>query len=168
MAQHYRDARITTIYEGTTAIQSNDLIGRKLVRDKGQAMAVILSEIEHTVTVLHSQDQLSSMAFDLESGVNNLRLAVDAILENANTSVDYLGSVSVNFLMLSGTVFGAWQMCLAALAVHDDADVSDTFKATKLATSHFYLKHVLPRASSYLDAIIHGHDSVMNIPIEQL
>ena len=168
MAQHYRDARITTIYEGTTGIQSNDLIGRKLIRDNGEGMNIVISEIEETIKQLKDTPELWGFDFNLEFGLMCLKTATGAILENSDESYDYAGSVSVNFLMLTGTVLGAWQMCLAALAVNNASDVSEKFKTNKLATTHFYMKHVLPRAHAYAETVINGYDSVMGIPVDHL
>ncbi len=168
MAQHYRDARITTIYEGTTGIQSNDLIGRKLVRDKGQGMNMVIDEIRQTIALLNESADFSVMAKDLQIAVDGLQSSVNYILDNAKSSDDFLGSVSVNLLMQTGTVFGGWQMAKAALAVSNDADVSEKFKHNKLATSHFYIKHVLPRASAFAETVQTSADTVMTIPVDQL
>jgi len=104
----------------------------------------------------------------LEVGLESLQTAVDYVLANARSSEDFAGSVSVNLLMLAGTVFGGWQMGLAALAVSNDSEISDSFKQNKLATSRFYMKHVLPRASSFASTVQVGGESVMTIPVEQL
>ena len=168
MAQHYRDARITTIYEGTTGIQSNDLIGRKLIRDNGEGMKAALSEIHETVKKLKQSDGLTDILADLEIGAQQLQVAVDYVLANARSSEDFAGSVSVNLLMLAGTVFGAWQMAESALAVSYDDDIRPEFKANKLATSRFFMKHVLPRAAAFSHTVIHSGETVMSIPTEQL
>ena len=168
MAQHFRDARIITIYEGTTGIQSNDLIGRKLVFDKAAGMNSAIADIEAVIAELSSTDQINDMAVDLQAGLDNLKSAVEYILENVGSSNDFTGSVAVNFLMLTGTVFGAWQMARASLAVLSDAQIRVEFRDNKIATTRFYMKHVLPRANSYRQTIEITADDVMSIPVNQL
>jgi alkylation response protein AidB-like acyl-CoA dehydrogenase len=173
MAQHYRDARIITIYEGTTGIQSNDLIGRKLLRDNAVAMSVAIAEIQEVVAQLSNHESLSDMASLLQNGVDNLQTAVNYILSSTTEHADFPGSVAVNFMMLTGTVFGAWQMCRAALAVIGDGngnerDVSAEFANNKVATTRFYCQQVLPRAAAYLQMIEITAESVFSIPVDQL
>jgi hypothetical protein len=168
MAQHYRDARITTIYEGTTGIQSNDLIGRKLIRDNGKEMTLLLKEIASTAKELGAIDETSGIAKSLEDGVSQLNSATQFILNNAQSSEDFCGSVSVNYLMLCGTVMGAWQMARATLAVLSDKGISDRFRDNKIATTRFYMQHVLPRAYAYQQAVENGHESVMGIESKHL
>lgn len=168
MAQHFRDARITTIYEGTTGIQSNDLIGRKLMRDKGQGMNMAIDEIHQSIADLNENPDLADIAQDLQVAVDSLQSTVDFVLENAMSDEDFPGSVSVNLLMLTGTVFGGWQMGLAALAVTNDAEINDKFKLNKLATSRFYMKHVLPRAFAFANTVQTSSETVMTIPVDQL
>jgi alkylation response protein AidB-like acyl-CoA dehydrogenase len=172
MAQHYRDARITTIYEGTTGIQSNDLIGRKLLRDKGAGMNSLINDMKVVVVQL-SQAELKDIAVDLQKGIDSLESAVKSIFTNAKSNYDFAGSVSVNLLMLAGTVCGAWQMARSAIAVQLDTESSDTELSTefcnnKLATTRFYMKHVLPRALAYQQTIETTGDCVMGIPVGQL
>jgi len=168
MAQHFRDARITTIYEGTTGIQSNDLIGRKLIRDNGAGMQSAIDDIQAVIKELSANDTLAPMAKSLTAGVESLQSATTFILENAKSTEDFSGSVSVNLLMLVGTVFGAWQMARASLAVINDDSISDDFRSNKIATTEFYLQHVLPRAFAYQHTIEKGSDSVMSIPVDRL
>jgi alkylation response protein AidB-like acyl-CoA dehydrogenase len=167
MAQYFRDARITTIYEGTTGIQSNDLIGRKLLRDKGAEMYALIVEMTAVAAKL-SQADLNDIGEDLQKGIDSLVSAVQSIFNQISNSDDFAGAVSVNFLMLAGTVCGAWQMARAALAVQTETNLSSQFCSRKLATTRFYMKHVLPRAQAYQKTIETTGDCVMSIPIEQL
>ena len=167
MAQHLRDARITTIYEGTTGIQANDLIGRKLLRDNGSGMYSLILDMTAVVAQL-SKAELNDIADDLQKGINSLELAVQTIFNQVKNDYDFGGAVSVNFLMLAGTVCGAWQMARAALAVQAESDFSSQFCSNKLATTRFYMKHVLPRAQAYAQTIETTGDCVMSIPVEQL
>lgn len=167
MAQHYRDARITTIYEGTTGIQANDLIGRKLLRDKGAGMKALINDMKAVIEQL-PQSNLNDIAIDLQKGIECLESAVSSIFADAKNSYDFAGAVSVNLLMLAGTVCGAWQMARSAIAVQSDAGLSTEFCANKLATTRFYMKHVLPRALAYQQTIETTSDCVMGIPVDQL
>jgi alkylation response protein AidB-like acyl-CoA dehydrogenase len=167
MAQHLRDARITTIYEGTTGIQANDLIGRKLLRDNGAGMRSLIDEMTAVVAQL-SKTEFNDIADDLQKGINSLESAVQTIFKQVKNDYDFAGAVSVNFLMLAGTVCGAWQMARAALAVQTDSDLSSQFCSNKLATTRFYMKHILPRAQAYAQTIETTGDCVMSIPVEQL
>lgn len=167
MAQHLRDARITTIYEGTTGIQANDLIGRKLLRDNGSGMYLLIVEMTAVVAQLFKAE-LNDIADDLQKGINSLELAVQTIFNQVKNDYDFAGAVSVNFLMLAGTVCGAWQMARATLAVQADSEFSSQFCSNKLATTRFYMKHVLPRAQAYAQTIETTSDCVMSIPVEQL
>jgi alkylation response protein AidB-like acyl-CoA dehydrogenase len=167
MAQYIRDARITTIYEGTTGVQSNDLIGRKLLRDDGAEMHLLTAEMRTVVAQLVKAG-LNDIADDLQMGVGSLEQAVKTVLNEAHKDYDFAGAVSVNFLMLAGTVCGAWQMARAALFVHSDNTLSPQFCSSKLATTRFYMKHVLPRAQAYQQTIETTGDCVMGIPVDQL
>jgi alkylation response protein AidB-like acyl-CoA dehydrogenase len=167
LAQHFRDARITTIYEGTTGIQANDLIGRKLLRDKGEGINLLIADMkliaEQLLTLEHSD-----IAVDFQKGISSLESAVKYILANASNSYDYTGAVSVNLLMLAGTVCGAWQMARSAIAVKSHNELSKEFCTNKIATARFYMKHVLPRAFAYQQTIEATGDCVMSIPVDQL
>ena len=144
------------------------MIGRKLVFDKAAGMNSAIADIEAVIAELSSTDQINDMAVDLQSGLDNLKSAVAYILENVDSSHDFTGSVAVNFLMLTGTVFGAWQMARASLAVLSDAQIRAEFRDNKIATTRFYMKHVLPRANSYRQTIEITADDVMSIPVNQL
>ncbi|MGS2717575.1 acyl-CoA dehydrogenase [Eionea flava] len=169
MAQHYRDARIITIYEGTTGIQSNDLIGRKLQRDSGEGIGEAITEIRTVVAQLAEHDVLKDMSVSLNDAVESLQAAVDIVLNNASNDNDFAASVAVNFMMLTGTVFGGWQMCRAALAVVNGShDLSDEFVHNKIATTRFYCQHVLPRAAAYQKMVAIPVDSLHSIATDQL
>lgn len=169
MAQHYRDARIITIYEGTTGIQANDLIGRKLQRDHGEAMGEAIAEIRTVVAQLTESGMLSDLSAPLHNAVDSLQAAVDYILAKAPSNNDFAGSVAVNFMMLTGTVFGGWQMCRSALAVCDNPHtLSDEFVNNKIATVRFYCQQVLPRAAAYQQMVKIPVDSMHTIATDQL
>src|SRR6218665_316786 len=111
-AQYYRDAKILTIYEGTTAIQANDLVGRKTTRDGGQLARAIAAQIEATEALLAGRGSAAAKAT-----LKRLRAAREAYLEvvdfiatqgKANTNAAYAGSVP--YLMLAGNLVAGWQL----------------------------------------------------------
>ena len=171
-AQHFRDARITTIYEGTTGIQAADLVGRKVLRDGGKAMAVLLDEVdEFTASVATDHEQLGHLARSVAQGRQMLAEATGWILEHAESDPNIPGSVSVNFLMLTGTVLGGWQMTRAAVAAQkllDAGDADSSFYQSKIVVSRFYIEQVMPRAKAYLDAVLAGADNIMELPADLL
>jgi len=158
VAQHYRDARITSIYEGTTAIQANDLVGRKLVRDNGAGFAALMSEMDASIAECESvvSDNLVS---EFKTAKQELGRAAAFILENQESSPKFEGSVSFNFLMQMGFVCGAWYHIRSAKIAVDklatgegDAD----FYQSKIIAARFYINQLLPRADAFGQAIHQG------------
>jgi len=156
-AQHWRDARILPIYEGTTAIQANDLIGRKTLRNGGAVARAGLVEMRDTLAALaacaHAAPSQTSTGLRLlhthfEQAVQAYEDALDFVLGHARDAVRAVFVGSVPYLMLVGIVHGGWEMARAALVCQRriDADDSDPFYRDKLATALFYGAHLLPRA----------------------
>ena len=114
-AQHYRDARIMTIYEGTTGIQGLDLVGRKTLGDDGEALNDLLDEIQRTAEAMSAIDSLSGMSASLTQAVKRGREARTWLLDNASDNRNIAGGASVNFMMLMGYVCGGWVMGKSAL-----------------------------------------------------
>ena len=169
-AQHYRDARITTIYEGTTGIQANDLVGRKLLANKGEVLADLLREIQETSKALAAIGDLSGIGQALQQGVDTGFEASQWILDNARESRDVAGGAGVNFLMLLGYVCGGWVMGLSALKASEKLAAGsgdEAFFKAKLITAKFYSEHFLPRAGACLETIKAGPGSMMEMPLEQ-
>jgi len=169
-AQHYRDARILTIYEGTTGIQALDLVGRKTLFDKGEQLTQLLSEIEQTSVDLKQYPQLTQLAVSLENAVKTGQEARSWLLDNAQTDKSAAGSVSVNFMMMFGYICGAWMMAKSAIKSQQKIDSgegeSEFFKA-KLVTAQFYFDHLLPRIQTNMAIIQAGSDSIMSLPEDQ-
>jgi alkylation response protein AidB-like acyl-CoA dehydrogenase len=169
-AQHYRDAKILTIYEGTTAIQANDLVGRKTARDGGSTAKAIAAQIEKTEADLRANGSTDALAFAKRlAGARQAFLdVVDFIVAQSanNPNAAYAGSVP--YLMLSGNLMAGWQMgrallaAQAQLAAGDDAE----FMQAKIATSRFYADHVLSRVPGLRDGIVEGADSVTALALE--
>ena len=139
-AQHYRDARILPIYEGTTAIQANDLLGRKTQRDGGAAAARIAAMIIETETALMANPATQDLAARLGAARADLQAVVAHLLTAAPN--DAYGA-AVPYLMLAGNLVAGWQMARSLLAAGAQMDDRD-FMATKVATARFYINHILP------------------------
>ncbi len=156
IAQHYRDARITPIYEGTTAIQSNDLIGRKTIRDGGATAEQLFANIDETITALRGFDApvAARTADRLERAVAAARTATADVLGFASSPRD-AAAVSVPYLMLLGALAGGWMHGLAVVAVltHDAPAADD---AARLTAADFYGAHHLPRVIGYAEAVASG------------
>src|SRR5574343_12771 len=163
-AQYYRDSRITTIYEGTTAIQANDLVGRKLAREKvpGAAMKALLAEMSADAEALAAGAQTAQIAAHLKNGVNSLSTAADWILANYDNAPAAVHAGSVPFLKLTGIVVGGWLMGKSALiAAQRLAEGStDGYYTAKLATASYFAAHQLPFAAAYSAEVMGGSESV--------
>ena len=159
-AQHLRDARITTIYEGTTAIQANDLIGRKIARENGVTIRALISDMRAVQTQLADQqgEAFAAMRKSLDAGITAVEAAVDYILATYNNDIKAASVGSVPFLKLLGIVGGGWQMARAALAsqARITAGSDDVFYRTKIVTARFYADHVLSLAPALAYAVVNG------------
>ncbi|WP_298861561.1 acyl-CoA dehydrogenase [uncultured Microbacterium sp.] len=155
IAQHYRDARIMPIYEGTTAIQSNDLIGRKVIRDGGATAEKLFESISATVAELRGlENEVATRTADrLERAVASARAATASVLGFGQTRDAY--GVSVPYLMLLGTLAGGWMHGLAVVAVlkHETADAEDQ---ARLVSADFYGAHHLPRVHMLAETVAAG------------
>ncbi|MEP7180649.1 MAG: acyl-CoA dehydrogenase [Betaproteobacteria bacterium] len=171
-AQHYRDARITTIYEGTTGIQANDLIGRKTARDGGAAAKSIVADIGKVAAELagHADVNLRAIGTSLKEATASLQAAVDWVVPAfaANTRAAHAGAVP--YLRLWGLVAGGWQLGRAALvaAKHQHDGTGDArFLHAKVVTARYYADCLLPQAAAYAQTVTHGGDSALALPAEQ-
>ncbi len=169
-AQHYRDARIMTIYEGTTGIQGLDLAGRKTLSDNGEALSDLLDEIQETAKDMSAVDSLSGMAASLLKAVQSGRDAMAWLLEHAAQDRNAVGSASVNYMMLMGYLCGGWVMGLSALKANQllaSGGGDESFLKTKQVTAQFYFDHLLPRTASYLATVMAGSESMMALNEDQ-
>ncbi len=164
-AQTLRDVRITSIYEGTTGIQSNDLIGRKFGRDGGAVLGKLLDEMQESLDSLSSTDATAQkVKVAAISGVGKLRDAAASLSGALTTSPDRAMAVSVPFLKLCGVVIGGWLMARSAdiAARKLEAGSPDAeFLRGKLATARFYAGQVLPRALMLENIVSQGADAVV-------
>ncbi|MBP2301600.1 acyl-CoA dehydrogenase C-terminal domain-containing protein [Azospirillum picis] len=172
-AQHLRDARITTIYEGTTAIQANDLVNRKILRDGGGTATTLLDEIAALGRELagHGDEPLRVTGAALADAAEQAKAAVAWLVVAAREDVRLPAAASVPLLELMGLVAGGWQLARAARLAAErlaagDADAA--FLSAKPLTARFFATHVLPRAAALRETVVSGSASVMALSEEQL
>ncbi|WP_454754134.1 acyl-CoA dehydrogenase [Cupriavidus necator] len=168
-AQHYRDARILPIYEGTTAIQANDLVGRKTVRDGGAVARAICAQIAETEAALgqHGGAAFTAVQAQLANGRAALEAVVEFVVANAKSDPNAVFAGSVPYLKLCGIVFSGWQLARAMLAADAKRAQDPNFHDAKIATAHFFAQHILSHASA-LHAAIVGGSSLMLTLLEDL
>ena len=171
-AQYYRDARILPIYEGTTAIQANDLVGRKTARDGGAVAEQFCTHIDATVAQLQASahDALKALAAPLAQANAKLREVVAFVLANVKTAPNNVFAGSVLYLKLAGLVVSAWHSARAALAAQAqlDAGNNDTvFLNSKVQTSAFYIQALLPQAQALTQAILHAGEGAGHFDVAQ-
>lgn len=170
-AQYYRDARILPIYEGTTAIQANDLIGRKTVRDGGKVAKSLLASVAETVGLLGAQEgpAFRSMEKYLAEGQRSLGAVVDFVVANTKGDPNAVFAGSVPYLKLAGIVLGGWQMARALLVAARKHDEDPQFYGAKIATAQFYAEHVLPLATALEASIVSakGGEGVLALSADQ-
>jgi hypothetical protein len=167
VAQYYRDARILTIYEGTTAIQANDLIGRKTVRDGGATAKVFSEKIMQTETDLASSGTADAKAVlkQLTAARKAYESAVAYIVAKTDIKAVYAGSFA--YLRLCGLVLGAWQMARALLAAQELRAGDPNFFDAKITTARFFAENLLPQAQALVISILESGQSTNALTAEQ-
>lgn len=169
-AQYYRDAKILTIYEGTTAIQANDLVGRKTARDGGENAKAIAAQIAKTeAELLASGTQAAaSMAQRLKAAREAYLDVVDFVAGKAKASPNAVYAGSVPYLMLAGNLVAGWQMGRALLVAQDKVVQGEdvAFMQAKVMTAQFYAEHLLTKAPGLRDTILVGGDSACALPLD--
>lgn len=170
-AQYYRDAKILTIYEGTTAIQANDLVGRKTARDGGQTAKAIARQIEATEAALAKRDSAAARAFARRLAAARQAFAevVDFVAGGTKASPNAVFAGSVPYLMLAGNLMAGWQMGRALLVAEEQLARGEgdmPFLNAKAATARFYAEHLLARVPGLRDSIVDGAGSVTALPVD--
>ena len=160
-AQHYRDSRILTIYEGTTAIQANDFVGRKTVRDVGAVAKLILSQVRATAAelLISNNADLIAIAVQLSTAADAMEEVVSYIVGNIKADIKAVFAGSVPYLKLAGIVLGGWQMARAALVASTKLqsgaeDIS--FYQAKIMTARFFAEHYLTQVPGVKISIVTG------------
>jgi 3-(methylthio)propanoyl-CoA dehydrogenase len=170
-AQHLRDARITTIYEGTTGIQANDLIGRKIAREGGATAKEVVKLMRRVERELDSEDEDSnSLRVALSAAITAVEDCVSWIGINYSADVKAAHAGAVPFLKLMGITCGGWQMARAVLVCRDllkGGKGDRSFYEAKIKTARFYADHILTQAPGLRNAVVHGAAGVMGLREEQ-
>ena len=167
IAQHYRDARILPIYEGTTAIQANDLVFRKTLRDNGKAITDLITEINTEVTEISKSDDRN-----LQDICNKMKVSI----ETTNKVINHIVSISnnkkrpavsgVNYLMMLGYVFGGWMMMKTAsrsIDLKNKNEMDEEFLNAKISSSMIYFSSILPKIESLSSIILQGDEDVLSM-----
>nr|WP_315495688.1 acyl-CoA dehydrogenase [uncultured Rhodoferax sp.] len=169
-AQYYRDAKILTIYEGTTAIQANDLVGRKTSRDGGQTAKGIAGQVEKTEAELAASGSAHALA--VAKRLKAARLAfidvVEFVAGNTKASPNAVFAGSVPYLMLAGNLMAGWQLARALLVAETQVAAGNDvpFMQAKITTARFYADHLLSKAGGLRDSIVEGADSVTALALD--
>jgi acyl-CoA dehydrogenase len=157
IAQHYRDARIITIYEGTTGIQANDLIGRKVLRENGATLRELIAEMRGVVAELNAADGMQALAVRLAEDIAALESALDWILANGRDRLAEVLAGAVPFLHLLGLVCGSWQLARVALAATNPSDreiYSSDYLRSLVELARFHAHALSVQAPALAAAII--------------
>jgi len=167
-AQYLRDAKILTIYEGTTAIQANDFVGRKTARDGGQVARAIAAQVAATEAALAKRSSAASKAM-----LKHLRAArmafldvVDFVAGQTKASPNAVFAGSVPYLMLAGNLVAGWQMARALMVAEDQSGEDRAFMMAKVATARFYAEHILSKVPGVRDSIVEGHAAINEMALE--
>ena len=169
-AQYYRDAKILTIYEGTTAIQANDLVGRKTARDGGQVAKGIAAQIEKTEGELLASGTPAAQAVAkrLAAARKALVDVIEFVAGGTKASPNAVFAGSVPYLMLAGNVVAGWQLARSLLVAEDllQKGQDAAFMRAKITTAQFYAEHILVKAPGLRDSIVDGAASVTELALE--
>ena len=168
-AQYLRDAKILTIYEGTTAIQANDLVGRKTLRDGGQTAKALARMIEGTEAELAKQGgAASAMAGRLKAARVAFLEVVEFVVTQSRANPNAVFAGSVPYLLLGGNLVAGWQMARALLLAEQRLaeGVDAEFMRAKIVTARFYADHILSKAPGLRDSIVEGSAGVTEMALE--
>lgn len=166
ISQVFRDARIGSIFEGTNYIQAQDLLGRKIVRDHGAALAELLDDIESTARALPSGASLEGLRSALLESCAELRATAARIVAASPADPQLIGTVAYEFLSWLGVLAGGWQWALSAAEALERSGSAEAQGI--IATASFYAARILPRTRTYAAAIAHGSQPVEAVPTSEL
>jgi hypothetical protein len=167
IAQHYRDARILPIYEGTTAIQANDLVFRKTIRDNGRAITDLISEINNEVIEISKSENknLKNICQRMSVSIDITKKVINHIVSISNNKKRSAVS-GVNYLMMLGYVFGGWMMIKTAsksVDLKNKNKMDEEFLNAKISSSMIYFSSVLPKIESLSSIILQGDEDVLSM-----
>jgi alkylation response protein AidB-like acyl-CoA dehydrogenase len=158
-AQYFRDSRIAPIYEGTNGIQAMDLLGRKLLRDQGQAMQGLIAEISGSLGALEDKASLTAALRQMEQ-------ATASILKTGQSDLPAALAVATPYLGLCGTVIAGWLLARAAAAARNQSGLSADFVSAKQATAAFFSSNILVEAESEAARVTKGGASTLAFPLD--
>lgn len=166
-AQHMRDARVLAIYEGTNGIQGNDLVFRKIARDGGAGLMLLLNEVEALLPLLAEQkgDDCSVIAESLRAALADVHQATEFVLSKAKTDVAAAAAIASPYLRLVATMLGGYYMARSALVAQTalmQRQDDPAFMTQKIATARFYAEHVIPLTKSLKVTVLQGASSVIS------
>jgi hypothetical protein len=158
-AQYFRDSRIAPIYEGTNGIQAMDLLGRKLLRDQGQAMRSLIAEIAGSLDGLDDKAALAA-------ALNQLEQATAELLKTGQNNLPAALAVATPYLGLCGTVIAGWLLARAAKEARNQSGLAADFVAAKQATAAFFSSNILVEAISDAARVTQGGASTLAFPLD--
>lgn len=170
IAQYFRDARIITIYEGTTGIQANDLIGRKILREQGATLHELIADMQNTQQALAQSTALQNLATLFQSMLAALKSATDWILQQDKSQQAQVLAAATPFLYLLGTVCGAWQLArlaLAAEAKNTEESIDAVYSQSLITLTNFYFYTFGVQAQAYADTVNNAGISLISFDFEQ-
>ena len=169
-AQHYRDVRITSIYEGTTGIQANDLIGRKLLKDQGVAIDKLVEDLSGKLENVGESEAIRLIVAASKSGLSDLDHSTRWVLGTGKNAPELPIATSVNYLLQLGYVVGGCLLAQSAIQAEEMMNhegVDESFLHAKIITAKFYATHIMPRARACAEATVNSSDSILEISEEQ-
>ncbi|KRB70607.1 acyl-CoA dehydrogenase [Noviherbaspirillum sp. Root189] len=167
VAQYLRDVRITAIYEGTTGIQANDLISRKILRDGGAALGLLIAEIRSSSHQALEDGRTTSLGRELERSLALLEDARDWILSHESDTIGELLAGGTSFLRMLGTICGAWQMTRAALVAQNTIDEGQgdvVYLQGIIELARFYFAQLLPQVAMHMEMLNRAGPAVLQFP----
>jgi hypothetical protein len=162
MEQLARDARITTLYEGTTGIQAMDLIGRKTASSQGAGLKLFLAEVEAFCAAHADDPELAANVAILRAKAAEWSVLTRNVLQRAAANPEELGAASHDYLFYSGYVVLAYWWLRASAAARDSSR-TQAFKDAKRETARFYFARILPRTLAHAEAMASGAASLMTL-----
>ena len=169
-AQYLRDARITPIYEGTTGIQANDLISRKILRDRGAAITRFIADVTKSLDSLNDEESVQQICKSVRSGIRILRQVTDWVLETGADNPQIPAAASVGYLHVLSIVTAGWLMAKSADAtatMMKESETDQDYLTAKLVTAKFFVTHILPRAQAHADGVVNSSSAVMELTEDQ-
>ncbi len=163
-AQLMRDARITTIYEGTTGIQANDFIGRKVLRDGARELARLLVDVRSTLVSAKEHDALVNVVTALESSIVELEQVTEWLIRQGKEDPVLTSTAAFNYLMGAGTCIAGWLLAKSAVISLEKINNDPDFYRSKIITCRFFASHVLPRSASYFTAVRSSGEADLMLP----